>query len=146
MHRKATIVTASIVVGALLVCLVAYSRLFSVREVFRRFTGLYLPRSATVIRDEYTNAGAFGSDSYHCIEVKVTDDTIASWLNVAPFHSAAQWKNGPVVEPVLRLQNTVPGSALDSRNAYYALDAREQDGGSLIVLDTKNQKAWLLLW
>jgi hypothetical protein len=121
LSRKHFIVV--IFVGVLLAVVTVYCRVFSDRAVFQNITGLDLPRSAIVIQSTSTEAGAFGSDTYRCLVLKVDAETIRKWLIVNPLNGAANWKNGPVGEPVLRAEDTIPDSVLDSADINYALYA-----------------------
>jgi hypothetical protein len=114
---------------------------FSSRAVFQRLTGLKLPPTASIVKDSFVETGPFGTDTSHCIRVKTDSTTINNWSQMA------QFKAGPVVEPILRDDRGIPDNVVDSDRIFYSLDTR-QDGrrGQLTVLDPTSNEAWLLMW
>jgi hypothetical protein len=136
------LVAASLTIAAVITL---HFLVFSDRAIFQNFSGLKLPRSASVVKSAVTSAGQFGVDTYRCIAFKVDAETIQKWLNAPPLNGAAQWKNGPYDKGVLA--DTIPSDVLYSDEIHFAVNEyRRGTRGYLVVLEPRSAEAWLLMW
>ena len=133
---------------------------------FEKVTGLSCPASTQPVLSEDTHGGFHGDGKLY-IALRAKQEVVEGWLADRPPWDAQQWRRGPV--PIeIGIHCSLPGrriwsisgkyegdqqsrELLESEHVWYAAKDRGPSSirwhnGSLLLIDTKSDTAWLFVW